>query len=145
MKKKILIIVLMLVLGWCMGLLYETAYTIKEENTFECNRIPKYEFYDYEEAVLKEGNIDKFRKILCECGVDRFPYIIVMYDVYNNNVCHDLESFYSLIQDKCHRRNLAATAPLREFVKSVLTEYAERGDEDGKRKLQQFLKDEKSE
>lgn len=145
MGKKILIIVLLFMIGWCIGLQYEPTYTVKGENMFECNRIPKYEFYDYEEAVLMEGDIDKLRKILCECGVDRFPYMIVSYDVYNNNVCHDLESFYSLIQNKDHRRNHAATEPLREFVKSVITEYAERGDEDGKRILQQFLKDEKSE
>ena len=67
--------------------------------------------------------------------------MIVMYDVYHENVCSYMEMFYSLWQKRYHKRNLTADAPIREFVKSVLTEYAEQGDKDGIRKLRKFIEE----
>jgi hypothetical protein len=143
MKKKLLITALLFFVGWSIGMLYKPIYKPQENNISHCNWISKYDFYDYEEAVLKEGDKDKLHDILKECGVERFPYMIVVYDVYHGNVCRDLELYYSLMQKELRSRNIAANAPLREFVENVLTEYAEEGDEKGMRALDYFLKDEK--
>ena len=143
--KKLIITTLSFIIGWGVGMLYKTIYKPQENKISHCNRIPKYDFYDYEEAVLKEGDKDKLHDILIECGVDRFPYMIVVYDVYHENVCSDLELYYSLMQKDLRNRNIVANAPLREFVKNVLTEYAEEGDEKGMRALNYFFKDEKGE
>ena len=143
-KKKLCITLILFMTGWGMGMLYKPSYKPVENEISHCNWISKYDFYDYEEAVLKEGDMYKLRRILAECSVDRFPYMIVMYDVYHKNVCSDLGLYCSLMHKKYHKRNLAADAPLREFVKSVLTEYAEQGDEEGRRALKSFLKDEEN-
>lgn len=144
MKKKLLITALLFIVGLGVGKLYKPIHKPVETPPYSCNRISKYDFYDYEEAVLKEGDEDKLGEILCECSAERFPYMIVMYDVYHENVCNNLGFWYSVMQEKYHKRNLEANYPLREFVKSVLIEYVKIGDKDGNRELQQFLKDEKS-
>lgn len=141
MKKKLIISLFMFIVGWGIGMLYKPPFKPKEDMISECNRITRYDFYDYEEAVLKEGSSIKLGGIIGECGVDRFPYLIVMYDVYHENVCSYLELFYSLWQKKYHKKHPAADAPIREFIESVLTEYAEKGDKDVKKKLQHFIEE----
>jgi hypothetical protein len=141
MKKKLCISVFMFIVGWGIGTLYKPPFQPKEGMISECNWISRYDFFDYEEGVLKEGSMEKLGGIIGECGVDRFPYMIVMYDVYHENVCSYMELFYSLWQKEYHKRNLTADAPIREFVKSVLTEYAEQGDKDGIRKLHKFIEE----
>ena len=69
MTKKILLTALMFMIGWGVGRFYKPIHKPVEAPPYSCNRIPKYDFYDYEEAVLKEGDEDKLRSILCECGV----------------------------------------------------------------------------
>ena len=140
--KKLIITTLIFIIGFGVGMLYRPTYRPVENNISHCNWISKYDFYDYEEAVLREGDKDKAHDILKECGVERFPYMIVMYDVYHENVCNNLEFWYSVMQDNYHKRNLTANEPLREFVVSVLTEYAGMGDKDGEIGLQQIMKDE---
>ena len=145
MKKKLFITALIFMAGWGIGMLYRPPFIPQEGKISDCNRISRYDLYDYEEAVLKEGDESKLGGIIGECGVDRFPYMIVMYDVYHENVCSYLELFYSLWQKKYHKRNPAADAPIREFVKSVLTEYADNGDKVGKREFQKLLDKEQDE
>lgn len=143
--KKLIKTILVFIIGWGGGMLYKPTYKPIKSVVSHCNQISKYDFYDYEERVLKEGDKDKLHEILVECGVERFPYMIIMYDVYNGNVCSDLELYYSLIKNEPRNRNYAAIAPLHEFVKDVLTEYTEKGDEKGMRALKYFYKDEKGE
>ena len=145
MKKKVVVFLFMFFAGWGVGLLYKPTFIPEDSKISECNRISKYEFYDYEEAVLKEGNRKKLDGIIGECGVDRFPYLIVMYDVYHENVCSYLGTFYSLLQKRWHKKHPVVDVPIHEFVRSVLTEYAERGDEVGMRKLQYFIEEEQYE
>ena len=140
MTKKILVLIVMLIVGWGLGSFYiPKPYKPVNEMASDCNYISKYDFYDYEEAILKEGNMDKLSGIVQECGVDRFPYMIVMYDKYHENVCRYLGRFYSLMQKGYHGRNIMADVPLRQFVKSVLTEYADKGDEEGKRAFKEIF------
>ena len=145
LKKKLFISILMFMVGWAIGIVCKPPYKPVDNKVSHCNWISKYDYYDYEEAVLKEGDTDKLRKILSECGVDRFPYMIVMYDVYHENISKSIGFWYSAMQEKTHKRNLAANIPLREFVMSVLTEYAEMGDKDGKERLQKLMEDETGE
>lgn len=144
MTKKILVLIVMLIVGWGLGSFY-TPKTFKPKDdgiVSHCQRISKYDFYEYEEAVLKKGNVNKLNSIIKECSVDKLPYIIIMYDVYKHDVCEQLNLFYRLIKEDCYGRDARVDVPLRNFVKSVLTEYAERGSEEGEKALKSFTENE---
>lgn len=143
MIKKILVLIVMLIVGWGLGSFYiPKPYKPVNEMASDCNYISKYDFYDYEEAILKEGNMDKLNSIIMECSVDKLPYIIIMYDVYKHDVCKQLNLFYRLIKEDCYGRDARVDVPLRNFVKNVLTEYAERGSEEGEKALKSFTENE---
>ena len=143
MTQKILVLIVMLIVGWGLGSFYiPKPYKPVNEMASDCNYISKYDFYDYEEAVLKMGDDIKLDAIMGECGVDKYPYIIILYDVYHQNVCTNLWTRYYFMRDDFHKRKKGSDEPIRQFVKSVLTEYADKGDKDGINKLQYFLEDE---
>lgn len=129
MIKKVLILMVMLIVGWGLGTLY-TPQTYKPENEMasDCNYISKYDFYDYEEAVLKEGDMEKLGGIVQECGVDRFPYMIVMYDVYKKDVRTKLLQMYNLYYRNYFRHKSPVMTPLWIFIDDVLFEYDNKGD-----------------
>lgn len=84
MKKKKIIIPILFLIGLTSGYIYnQRIREVKDQPVSGYNWISRYDLYDYEEAVLKEGNYSKMADIVGEAGVDRLPYVIVEYDVYN--------------------------------------------------------------
>ena len=127
--KKLLIILLLFALGWVVGILFHPKKHIpKEENTSSSNWIPPCDLYDYEEAVLKNGDKSKLFEIIGEADVERLPYIIAMYDVYRKDVCIYLLQIFSLYSEDINIHKTPAMIPMRVFVDSVVSEYERCGE-----------------
>ncbi len=124
MIKKITIILLMFTLGWGIGILFNPQRRVpNEELISSSNWISRYDLYDYEEAILKNGDKTKLSGIIGEAGVERLPYIITMYDVYKEDVCVYLFQIVLLYYRDTHLHNTSAMIPLGVFLDSVVTAY----------------------
>ena len=100
----------------------------KEQKISHYNWISRYDLYDYEEAVLKKGDMDKMFDITNEADVDRLPYVIVMYDVYKKDVYERLMQIYTTYNTDYCKRNPYAIIPLRNFVNRIISEYKVMGE-----------------
>lgn len=139
--KKIIMIPLFLI-GLAFGYIYNQSFHEDSEQPVSgYNYISRYDLYDYEEAVLKEGNYSKMVGIVGEAGVDRLPYVIVEYDVYNKkDAGYVLLQLYLLYQSRIKNRNKRAMVPLTDYVKSVITESSKNGYDFNSSILEEFKK-----
>lgn len=142
MKKNKLITPILFLLGLASGYIYnQRIHEVKEQPFTGYNRISRYDLYDYEEAVLKEGDYSKMADIVGEAGVDRLPYVIVEYDVYNKKEAgYVLLQLYLLYQSSINNRNKRAMVPITDFVKNVITESSKKGYDFNSSKLEEFKK-----
>ena len=143
--KKALLTISLFVIGVGIGVFikYEISTSAPdEEKISDYNWISRYDFYDYEEAVLKNGDKKKMFEISCEAGVDRFPYLIVMYDVYKRDVCDEMLTFFNLYYKDCHKTNKRALLPLRKYLEKVIVDTAESGCQIAPHRLNEFRKNE---
>lgn len=114
----------MFTLGWGIGILFNPQRRVpNEELISSSNWISRYDLYDYEEAILKNGDKTKLSGIIGEAGVERLPYIITMYDVYKEDVCVYLFQIVLLYYRDTHLHNTSAMIPLGVFLDSVVTAY----------------------
>lgn len=129
-------------IGLALGYIYShRGHNVKEDKVSDYNWISRYDLYDYEETILKEGDYNKLVELISEADVDRLPYVIVMYDTYNNTAAGDLLlQFYILYQRKIKNHNKRAMIPITDFVKTVITESSEKGHEFDSSNLKEFKK-----
>lgn len=114
----------MFTLGWGIGILFNPQRRVpNEELISSSNWISRYDLYDYEAAILKNGDKTKLSGIIGEAGVERLPYIITMYDVYKEDVCVYLFQIVLLYYRDTHLHNTSAMIPLGVFLDSVVTAY----------------------
>ena len=79
--------------------------------------------------------------IVSEAGVDRLPYVIVEYDVYNKkDAGYVLLQLYLLYQSSIKNRNKRAMAPLTDYVKTVITESSKNWGDFNSSILEEFKK-----
>ena len=134
----------MFIIGVCIGVLLKTQICkpeLKEEKISNYNWISRYDLYEYEETVLKTGDYNKMVDITCEASVDKFPYMIIVHDVYKKNVCRDMLMEYNVYYSETSIREPRAMIPLRNYLKKVIKET----DDDcqcGSERIENFLKDE---
>ena len=128
--KKIILLVILFIVGFGIGALVKSNIPKSmptESRISYYNWISRYDLYDYEEAVLKKGDEKKMFDITCEAGVDRFPYLIVMYDVHKRVMCDDMLTFYNLYNEGSHEKDSRALVPLRRFLEKIITDTIESG------------------
>lgn len=141
--KKLVVLLLMSALGWGIGWFFNPKRVIpKEKRISSSNWISRYDLYDYEEAVLKNGDKNKLSEIIGEADVERLPYIITAYDVYNKDVCIYLIQIYMLYKDDARKKNIpAALIPMKVFVDSVISEYEANGTKSDDMALIEYYKE----
>lgn len=129
MKKNKIIITILFLVGLTFGYYYnQRIHEVREQPVSDYNRISRYDLYNYEEAILKEGNYQKLFDLIGEADVDRLPYTIVMCDAYNNLDAGDLLlQLYLLYYGEIKNRNKRAMIPLKEYVKTIIIESTEKG------------------
>lgn len=142
MKKNKIIIPILFLIGLTSGYIYnQRIREVKDQPVSGYNWISRYDLYDYEEAVLKEGNYSKMADIVGEAGVDRLPYVIVEYDVYNKkDAGYVLLQLYLLYQSSINNHNKHAMVPLTDFVKDVITESSKKGYDFNSEHIKEFKK-----
>lgn len=143
--KKALLTISLFIIGVGIGVFvkYELSASVPEEEKIsDYNWISRYDFYDYEEAVLKHGDKKKMFEISCEAGVDRFPYFIVMYDVHKRDVCDEMLTFFNLYYEDCYKTNKRALLPLRKYLEKVIADTTESGFQIATYRLNEFMKNE---
>ena len=139
--KKGLLTVFLFICGVSMGVFVKKQIpqpTPEEQRISNYNWISCYDLYDYEEAVLKSGDYNKMVDITCEASVDKFPYMIVVHDVYKKNVCRDMLMEYNVYYNESSIREPRAMIPLRNYLKKVIKET----DDDcqcGSERIKKFL------
>ena len=127
--KKIFVYMLMYIIGCGIGLLFNPKLHMPEEKKIsDYNWISRYDLYDYEEAVLKNGDRHKLISIISEAGVERFPYMIIAYDVHKKDVRTELLQMYIVYSRSNYVHKSPAMTPLWTFVENVLTEYEKKGN-----------------
>ena len=92
MKRNLLLLIIFNVFFF-MGLYYNRKkQTPTDQMISYYNWISRYDLYDYEESILKDGDVQKLHAIMGERGVEKMPYVIIMYDVYHKDVCEQLSN-----------------------------------------------------
>ena len=134
MKKNKIIIPILFLIGLTSGYIYnQRIREVKDQPVSGYNWISRYDLYDYEEAVLKEGNYSKMADIVGEAGVE--------YDVYNKkDAGYVLLQLYLLYQSSINNNNKHAMVPLTDFVKDVITESSKKGYDFNSSELEEFKK-----
>ena len=134
---------LMFAAGWGIGSFYKKPFVPKNEIFDECNWLSKYDLYNYEDSILKYGDLRKLNELLPLCNIEKYPYLIVMYDVHHRNVSYELYETNNKYLKGWRWRNKKVLKPMNDFVKSVLTEYAEADDELAQKALKELNEDER--
>lgn len=142
MKKIKIITPILFFLGFASGYIYnQRIREVKEQPVSGYNWISRYDLYDYEEAILKEGDYQKLVDLISEAGVDRLPYTIVMYDVHNNLYAGgNLLQLYLLYYRDIKKHNKRAMTPLKDYVKTVIIESTEKGYHFSSEHIKEFKK-----
>ena len=138
MIKKGLIILLMLAAGWGVGSFYKKPFVPKDEPIEECDCISRYDLYNCEDSILKYGDLDKLDTLSRLCRLEKYPYLIAVYDVHHKNVSYRLSAAYRYNFNSWYWHYTKVLKPMSYFVKSVLTEYAEAGDKKAQRQLEDY-------
>ena len=88
----------------------------EEQRISNYNWISRYDLYDQDEAVRKDGDTNKMVDIISEASVDRFPYMLIMYEVHKKNVRNDMLQVYNLYCEDSKKQNPRALFPLRIYL-----------------------------
>lgn len=128
MKRNLLLLIIFNVFFF-MGLYYNRKkQTPTDQMISYYNWISRYDLYDYEESILKDGDVQKLHAIMGESGVEKMPYVIIMYDVYHKDVCEQLSNIYYMNRWQDYiKHNELGFIPFRNFVDDVVSEYEEKG------------------
>lgn len=139
--NKCILSLLLFAFGLGLGMFFNPKrHTLKDEKVSSSNWISRYDLYDYENAVLTDGDIQKLSEIIGESDVERLPYIITMYDVHKKDVCIFLLQIFSLYYGDIEKRNAVAMSPLKVFVNSVVSEYERKGKKFNMREIEEYVK-----
>lgn len=118
--KKGMLTVLLFIFGVSMGVLVRTHISQPmpdEQKISSYNWISRYDLYDYEETVLKDGDTNKMTDIISEASVDRFPYILIVYEIHKKDVRKDMLQVYNLYCEDSKKRYPRAFVPLKNYLK----------------------------
>lgn len=118
--KKGLLTVFLFIFGASMGVFVKKQIpqpTPEEQRISNYNWISCYDLYDYEEAVLKDGDTNIMTDIISEASVDRFPYILIVYEVHKKDVRKDMIQVYNLYCEDSMKRYPRAFVPLNNYLK----------------------------
>ena len=118
--KKIILLVILFIVGFGIGALVKSNIPKSmsaESRISNYNWISCYDLYDYEEAVLKDGDTNIMTDIISEASVDRFPYILIVYEVHKKDVRKDMIQVYNLYCEDSMKRYPRAFVPLNNYLK----------------------------